>query len=178
MDKLILIKKIFCFTPIALLFLFIFSIQSYGNGNDLCSGNQATIDCLMENAGKLYSTNNPLFWDILNKAAERAQDCKSPSDVTEFMRIVRIPRDGAFAEYFHEKIENLCISNSNCFFEALASMSKHDQISIIGILLNPLFADQSKITEVFYKNKGVKKYEQVVEFYLQKFQGKKLQDKK
>lgn len=162
--------------PIALLFLIIFSIQSYGN--DLCKGKQATIDCLMENAEELYSTNNPLFWDILNKAAERAQDCKSLSDVTQFMKIVRIPRDGAFAEYFDEKIENFCISNSNCFFEALASMPKDDQISIIGMLLNPLFADQSKITEVFHKKRGVKKYEQLVELYLKKVEEKKLQNKK
>jgi hypothetical protein len=120
-------------------------------GNDLCVGNQATIECLMENAKELYSTNNSLFWDILNKAAIRAQDCESLSDVTRFMRLVRVQRDGAFEEYFHKKVEYLCISNSKCFFDAIASMAADDQTNIAYILLNPLFVDQSKITEVFHK---------------------------
>jgi hypothetical protein len=147
-------------------------------GNDLCVGNQATIECLMENAKELYSTNNFLFWDILNKAAMRAEDCESLSDVTRFMRLIQVQRDGAFEEYFHKKVENLCISNSKCFFDAIASMEADDQTKIADMLLNPLFVDQSKITDVFRKNKDVKKYKQIVDIYLERVEGGEKPDRK
>ena len=150
-------------------------IQTYGN--NLCVGNQATIECLMENAKELYSTNNSLFWDILNRAAKRAEDCESLSDVTRFMSLIRVQRDGEFEEYFHEKVENLCISNSRCFFEALTSMASGDQTQIAYLLLNPLFIDRSKITETFYKNRDVKKYKQIVDFYLERVEEDRTREK-
>jgi len=174
--KFALKKKLFCFMTTIVISFCTWPTQI--RGNDLCVGNQATIECLMENAKDLYSTNNSLFWDILGKAAKRADDCESLSDVTRFMSLIRVPRDGAFEEYFHKKVENLCISNSKCFFDALTSMAADDQIKIVDTLLNPLFIDQSKITEVFRKNKDVKKYKQIVGIYLDKVQGKSKMDKK
>jgi hypothetical protein len=164
--RIALMGKVFSFMAAIVISLCNWPIQTCGN--DLCVGNQATIECLMENAKELYSTNNSLFWDILNKAAKRAQDCESLSDVTRFMRLIRVQRDGAFEEYFHKKVENLCISNSKCFFDAVASMTADDQTKIADMLLNPLFIDQSKITEVFRKNKDVKKYKQFVGIYLER----------
>jgi hypothetical protein len=174
--KLAFLKTIFCFMTTITISFCIWPPQICGN--DLCVGDQATIECLMENAKELYSTNNFLFWDILNKAAKRAEDCESLSDVTRFMSLIRVPRDGAFEEYFHKKVENLCISNSKCFFDGLTSMVADDQIKIVDMLLNPLFIDQSKITEAFRKNKDAKKYKQIVGIYLDRVEGKSKQDKK
>jgi len=164
------VKKIIYFS-ISLLIYGVFSSQSYGA--NLCRGNEATIGCLMEHAKELYSTNNQLFWDILNKASKRAQDCKSRSDVTRFMKIIRIKRDGVFEEYFHEKMENLCVSNTKCFFNALISMTSDDQNKIIDLLLTPLFVDQSNITEAFHKIEGNKKYKRIVDRYQKKLGEKK-----
>jgi coenzyme F420-reducing hydrogenase delta subunit len=88
-----------------------------------------------------------------------------------------VQRDGEFEEYFHEKVESLCISKSRCFFDALTSMASHDQTEIVYMLLNPLFIDRSKITETFFKNKDVKKYKQIVNFYLERVEKVRRRDK-
>ena len=142
-------------------------------GGGLCSGYDATIECLIENAQALHSSNNPLFWEILDKSAKRARNCESVADVAGFMRIVDVPRDGLFDEYFHKKIENLCISNPNCFFAALARMRAGEQAGIVGILINPLFVDRSEITQTVYKYRDVKEYENIVETYLKGVGGEK-----
>jgi hypothetical protein len=169
------LKRIVYFITSLLICGFV-SSQSYSA--DLCTGDQATIECLMKNAEELYSTNMQLFWDILNKASRRAQDCRSLSDTTRFMKIVRIQRDGAFAEYFDEKMERFCVTNTKCFFNALISMPIEDQDKIIDLLLNPLFVDQTEITEAFYKNKGSKRYKRIVAAYQKKLEEKKGQTNK
>jgi len=167
--------KVFYLTITIVTTLCAWPIQICGNG--LCVGDQATIECLMENPKKLYSTNNSLFWNILNRAAKRAQGCETLSDVTRFLSLIRVQRDGEFEEYFHGKVESLCISNPRCFFDALTSMAWHDQTEIVYMLLNPLFIDQSKITETFYKNKDVNEYKQIVDFYLERVEGERKRGK-
>lgn len=153
------------------------AIPSVSYSAGLCTGGQATVECLMKNAHELYSTNMPLFWDILNKASKRAQECKSSSDGARFMKVVRIPRDGAFAEYFNEKVERFCVENTKCFLNAVVSMPVQDQDKIVDVLLNPLFVDQTEITAALTKNQSTKKYKRVVEVYQRKIEEKKTQTK-
>jgi hypothetical protein len=140
----------------------IYTSQSYAK--NLCTGNDATLECLIKNAEELKKSNRKLFWDIVVKAGKKAQDCTTPTEVSRFMEIVRIRLDGALMEFFSEKIEKLCISNAKCFFEALERLNAKDQKKVIEIISNPLFVDQSAITEVFNKNN--KKYKKIFELYL------------
>ncbi len=161
MAKLIL-KSIY----LLILVSFLLVNDSWCSDAKLCEGKQATLDCLMDHSYELYETNIDLFWKILNTAAKRAEECKTISDVTRFMKIVNVPRDGAFEEYFHEKVEKLLVKNDKCFFDALTSMPGNNQVQIVGLLLNPLFVEQPEITKVFNKNKKNKKYKNVVNMYL------------
>lgn len=149
-------------------FLFVvFSTNCYGAG--LCTGRDATLDCLKKHSFELYSENDELFWKILNDAAGKANTCKNKKDTAAFLNLVQITRDGALAEYFSENLENLCVSNAKCFFEALILLKPFDQDRIIYELYNPTFREPSEITEAFSKYKDNGKYKRVIDLYMQKF---------
>jgi hypothetical protein len=146
-----------------LIFLF-FATQGYSK--ELCSDENATLDCLSKNFDKLYHSNYKLFSDILHKAEKKVQQCSSISDVVKFMELIRIPSINAeFNEFFDETIENLCFDNSKCFFEAIIRLKKEDQIKIIDIVKTPIFVHSAGIKNVFNSYKDNKGYKDVTELY-------------
>ena len=144
----------------------VFSPNCYGDG--LCAGKEETLVCLKKHSKELYSSNHELFWKILNDAAEKANACKNKKDTADLLSIVQITRDGEVAEFFGENIENLCISNTKCFLEALMLLEPFDQDRIIYELYNPIFKKPSEITEALSKFKTDSKYKRVIDLYMQK----------
>jgi hypothetical protein len=151
-----------------LVYLFVFPIQGYAV--DLCSDTNATLECLMKYPEELYSADNSRFWTILNTASKKAVDCKSPRDMASFMRLIRIQRDGDLDEYLHKSIENMCTSNSKCFFNALLLMPRSDQEAIVDLLLNPLFEDHHAINAAFEKEKKSAKFGRIARLYIRRTQ--------
>ena len=149
-------------------FLFIaFASNSYPS--QLCTGKNETLDCAKKHSYELYSQNLDLFWKILNKAADKAHKCNSDKSTAEFLKLVQIPRDGELAEYYSEHIENLCISNTKCFLDALLLLDPFDQDRIIYELYNPTFKESKEITGALNKYKKNVKYKRVVDLYMKKF---------
>ena len=148
-----------------LLFL-VFSFNCYGGG--LCIGREETLACLKKHSKELYSTNHELFWKIVHNAAKKAKTCENKKDTADFLSIVQITRDGEVAEFFGENIENLCLSNTKCFLEALILLEPFDQDRIIYELYNPIFKKPSEITEALSKFKANSKYKRVIDLYMQR----------
>jgi hypothetical protein len=146
----------------------VFSSNCYGDG--LCTGRDETLVCLKKHSLELYSTNHELFWNILNNAAKKANACQKKKDTADFLSIVQITRDGELAEFFSENIENLCVSNTKCFLEALMLLELFDQDGIIYELCNPIFRKPTEITEALSKFKTNSKYKRVIDLYMQRFQ--------
>ena len=147
--------------------LFVFFLTDcYGNG--LCTGRDETLACLKKHSLELYSANHDLFWKILNNAAKKANACNNKKDTADFLSIVQISRDGEVAEFFGENIENLCISNTKCFLEALMLLEPSDQDKIIFELHHPIFKEPSEITEALSKFKTNNKYKRVIDLYMQR----------
>ena len=147
------------------LFVF-FSSNCYGDG--LCTGKDETLICLKKNSSELYSANHQLFWKILNDAGKKGNACGNKKDTADFLSIVQITRDGEVAEFFDENIENLCVSNTKCFLEALMLLEPFDQDRIIYQLYNPIFKEPSEITEALNKFKTNSKYKRVIDLYIQR----------
>ncbi len=145
----------------------VFSSNCYGDG--LCTGRGETLVCLKKHSIELYSKNYELFWKILNNAAKKANACENKKDTADFLSIVQITRDGELAEFFNENIENLCVSNTKCFLEALMLLEPFDQDKIIYELCNPTFKKPSEITEVLSKFKTNSKYKRVIDLYMRRF---------
>jgi hypothetical protein len=143
-----------------------FSTDCYGAS--LCTGRDATLDCLKKHSFELYSENYELFWKILNDAARKANTCKSKQDTAAFLNLVQITRDGELAEFFSENLENLCVSNTKCFFDALLLLEPFDQDRLIYELHNPFSKKTSEITEAFNKYKDNGKYKRVIDLYFQR----------
>ena len=143
-----------------------FLTDCYGAG--LCTGREATLDCLKKHSFELYSENYELFWKILNDAARKANTCKSKQDTAAFLNLIQITRDGEVAEYFSENLENLCVSNVKCFWEALVLLEPFDQDRIIYELQNPYFRKTSEITEAFSNYKDNGKYKRIIDLYMQR----------
>ena len=104
----------------------------------------------------------------MNNAAKKANACKSKKDTADFLRIVQITRDGEVTEFFNENIENLCVSNTKCFLEALMLLEPFDQDRIIYELCNPIFKEPSEITQALSKFKTNSKYKKVIDLYMQR----------
>jgi hypothetical protein len=142
----------------------VLSSQSYADG--LCSGNNATLECLSKNFEKLYSANYSLFWDILHKAEKKAQHCNPVSDTVQLMELTHLKSINAeFNEFLTEKIEVMCVKHDKCFFKALIRLKEGDQLEIIRRMKNPLFAEQAAISDSFSRNKNNKKYRKIVDLY-------------
>ena len=144
----------------------VFSSSCYGDG--LCTGKDETLVCLKKHSHELYSANHELFWKILNNAAKKANTCKTRRDTADFLSIVQITRDGELAEFFNQNIENLCVSNTKCFLEALMLLEPFDQDRIIYEGYNPIFKEPSDITEALSKFKTNSKYKRVIDLYMQR----------
>ena len=149
-----------------MLLFVVLSSNCYGDG--LCTGKDETLVCLKKNSSELYSANHELFWKILNNAAKKTKACKNKKDTADFLSIVQIARDGEVAEFFGENIENLCVSNTKCFLEALMLLEPFDQDKIIFELHHPIFKEPSEITEALSKFKTNNKYKRVIDLYMQR----------
>jgi hypothetical protein len=144
------------------------AVSTKGYANGLCSGANATLECLSDNFETLYSKNYSLFWDILHMSAKKAQQCKSISDVFRFLELVRLQTNNAeFNEFFNETIENMCVKNSKCFFDGSIRLNTQDQIQMVKRLKSSVFVDQTEITNIFKRNKNNEKYKKFVELYFE-----------
>jgi hypothetical protein len=150
-------------------FLFL-AFANSSSSAELCTGENATLDCLKKHSYKLYSQNMDLFWSILNKAASDAHKCNNNGSTADFLELVQINRDGALAEYFSEHIENLCISNTKCFLDALLLLDTFDQDRLIYELHIPTFKEPAEITAALSKYKKNLKYKRVIDLYMKKNQ--------
>jgi hypothetical protein len=162
-------KKIFCLLFSSFL---LFAIVSNAHPAGLCTGENATLDCLKKNSFELYSQNMDLFWSILNKAANEAHKCNNNKSTADFLKLVQITRDGALAEYFSEHIENLCRSNTKCFLDALLLLDPFDQDRLIYELYIPTFTESTEITDALSKYKSNVKYKRIIDLYMKKFKPK------
>ncbi len=147
-------------------FLLVFLFNCYGDG--LCTGKDETLVCLKRHSKELYSTNHEVFWKILHSAAKEANACKNKNDTADFLSIVQITLDGEVAEFFADNIENLCLSNTKCFLEALMLLEPFDQDRIIYELCHPVFKTPSNITEALTKFKTDSKYKRAIDLYIQR----------
>ncbi len=143
-----------------------FPSNSYCDG--LCTGRDETLVCLKKNSSELYSANHDLFWKILNNAAKKANACNNKKDTADFLSVVQMTRDGEVAEFFGENIENLCVSNTKCFLEALMLLEPFDQDRIIYELYNPIFKKPSEITKALSRFKTNSRYKRVIDLYMQR----------
>lgn len=146
--------------------LLVSSPNCYGDG--LCTGKDETLVCLKRHSKELYSTNHEVFWKILHSAAKEANACKNKNNTADFLSIVQITRDGEVAEFFSENIENLCVSSTKCFLEALMLLESFDQDRIIYELCHPVFKTSSEITEALRKFKTNSRYKRVIDLYMQR----------
>jgi soluble lytic murein transglycosylase-like protein len=162
-------KMLTCTLVSSLLFVAI-STNSYGAG--LCTAKDATLDCLKNNSYELSIKNIDLFWQILDQAASKANKCNDKRATADFLNLIQVSRDGAFAEYYNEHIENLSVSNTRCFLEGLMLLKPFDQDRVIYELYIPTFKEPSEIKSALSKYKNNKKYKRVVDLYMQKYNTK------
>lgn len=155
----------FCFLFSSFLFI---ALTSNSYPAQLCVGKDETLDCLRKHSYELYSQNLDLFWKILNKAADKAHKCNNNKTTADFLKLVQIPRDGELAEYYSEHVENLCVSDTKCFLDALLLLNPFDQDRIIHELYNPTFKESSEITDALSKYKKNGKYKRVINLYMKK----------
>ena len=141
--------------------LFIFCGDVHAENNKL--------EYLKNNFNNVYMSNYDQFWKILHDAQKKAESCKSIIDTAAFLSLVEIESTGAeFNEYFNETIEKLCVEQSRCFLDALATINEKSIILTVKRLKAPLFVDSSDIDDVFKRNKSVKKYNFIIKEYFNK----------
>jgi len=105
------------------------------------------------------------FWNILEEAALKAKDCSHPKSMAEFLNLIEIPRDGVFAEFFHEEVEGMFLNNTECVLEGVLFLCEASQVKIIRFLRNPLFAKKEEIDERFMSFKLNLRYKKFIDIY-------------
>jgi hypothetical protein len=135
-----------------------------------CSADEDQLIFLKKNFSGLYLNDYSRFWDIVHKAAKKAQTCDSSIETADFIELIRFSGGNAeFNEYYSEIVEHLCISNPACFFDSLLRLDKESKIKVIDVLRHPIFAKPKEIEDVFTINRNIKQYEDIVNlFFLQK----------
>ena len=113
-----------------------------------------------------------LFWSILNKAADKADQCDNSKSTADFLKLVQIPRDGELAEYYSEHIEDLCVSKTKCFLDSLLLLDPFDQDRIIYELYSPTFKESKEISGALSAYKTDEKYKRVINLYMKKVKPK------
>ena len=143
------------------------TLSAPSSGNDLCTGENATLGCLKENFEGLHRVNENHFWYILIMAARDAQQCGPMSETAGFLDLVRFQTsDGEFGRFYSAQIENLCTNRPLCFLEALAKLDLTLQKDVIKRLISPLFVEKPSIEAAFTMNGKNPKYRKLVEMYL------------
>jgi hypothetical protein len=142
--------------------IFVFTCSVMANGNNLCSGKSANLNCLKENFSELYSTNYNRFWNILHDAAQKLKVHKDISDVIAFMELsIVIKGNAEVTEFFSKICEEFCVSNPGLCLEALTRLNEDSRNSCLERLRNPIFLPKTEIDSVF------KKYQKIVSLYFE-----------
>jgi hypothetical protein len=165
------IANVACFIGII---IYVFTCAPNAHAGNLCTGGNATLECLAKNFQKMYSTDSKQFWKILHASGKKALSCKSVEETAKFMSLVRIENiSSEFNEFLSETIENICIKKSQCFFEAAITMPQNEQRKLIELLLEATFVAQTDITKAFKKHRAFPKYKRFSDIYLNRAEAKK-----
>ena len=134
--------------------------------NRLCEGQNSTLDCLKNNFEILYSTNYPLFWEIMKLAEKKATSCRSIPETAAFLELVQCNKTNAeVSEYLSEVIENLLLTQPDCFFDSVSIQKIETIRDIILRLRSPVFIEKAKIDKIFEKYRNNQKYKYSIEIY-------------
>lgn len=148
-----------------LLAVILFIASSVFGASQLCA--DKNIKHLRQNFQGLYQNDYECFWEILNKSANAAVSCKNNKYILEFLELININTGNniEFEEFISEKLEELCIKKTECFFNALLMTNKNIRQVIISKLNNPIFHDKEEIDLIFRRASGSKRYSTLSELY-------------
>ncbi|SRR6266568_3142356 len=145
--------------------------SSYAN-NNICTGQNENIECLKMHFEELTKYNNKLYSKILRDSASRANECVSIIDVAGFIGLANINVknfNAEFNEYYGEVVENMVISKTLCFFDALLLLDDKTLKNAIYSLKHPLFVNEKQITDKFKNYKTNKKYSKIINLYFSNY---------
>jgi hypothetical protein len=155
---------------IGIIILFIFALSSnYSLANSMKAkspGDENQLTFLKRNFTELYLNNYSYFWEIVHKAANKAQTCESSLETAGFIELVCFSGGNAeFNEFYNKIIEHLCISNPKCFFDSLIKLDEESRSKVIDTLHHPIFVTPKEIEDVFSKNRNVHQYEDIIKAF-------------
>lgn len=123
----------------------------------------------LKNNFKVFYKNHKCFFKIFNKSKEFFSVCKNGQEVKKFLSLCSVIKGNAeVTEAYHEAIENLLISQSNCFLNAAENLNKLDQNSLLDIIQSPLFHDNAEVDKAFIELKSVSTKSNFIEAYFQR----------
>jgi len=151
---------------------------SFGDQEGLCTGDNATIDCLRQHPEELYQADHNRFWDIVVIAEKKATNSKDIKDTIGFLRLVEEPTSIAeHEEYLYEIIPTLCVKKPRLFLDALSASSEETLRRVMTILKaqidvevegSNLYIDNALVSKVLSKYKNEKKYKRIMDMYYAK----------
>ena len=104
------------------------------------------LQCLRTNSSYCYRNHYERFYEILDLAEGKARLCKSPRDMAKFLALVEIRSGNAeFNEYLDETIEELCITKSKCFVDAMKNLRPSTRKEITRRLQTPTFYETDNL---------------------------------
>ena len=150
-------------TPILLLVL---SISVLANGNQLCKGEQATINCLKQNFDVLYSNDYKLFWDIMHKTATKIQISHNISEITTFLSLASVIQGNAeVLEFYSEVGERLCLSNPELCLDALSMLNAQDRQLFIDRIRHPIYSSKEEIGRSLSTYRNHARYHEILDLF-------------
>ena len=128
-----------------------------------------SLKCFYTNFDELYKKDYEYFWKILNDSAEKAIRCKNTTDTTDFIKLANITNNNVeFFEFINQRLEELCVNSSACFFKSLSKVDHKTANIIINKLKKPLFEDKKELDQVFKKYSSNLKYKFLSDIYFSK----------
>ena len=120
---------------------------------DLCSGPDATLECVERNFQELLDKQHDRFWTILNEqarlaneGARRGEGCSAKGRAVQLLSLARVKIVGAdFDEFRAEQVERLCLDAAPCFRKASALLDEDARGALHRMLDNPLIADRQAL---------------------------------
>lgn len=112
----------------------------------ICSGISANLKCLKLNFDQLYAEDYVTFWEVLNKSAEEATQCRSINKAAEYLDLARITtRNAEFNEAFSKGAEEFCLRSPSCFKQAINLLDSETQGKLASMMDNPTFIDRGEL---------------------------------
>ncbi|MBI5696117.1 MAG: hypothetical protein HZC51_10325 [Nitrospirae bacterium] len=161
----ILRNVLYLFASLALVFCLVSPATA---GTDaLCSGNNATVECLKNNCEQLYSENYDLFWDIIYKSEKKAYSSGTVSDVRDYLELASIKDFNSveFDEYLSEAMPKLFIMWPEMFLDALSISNEETVNGFVYLLQTPLGDNETEITALMKKYGKDSKYKIIMDKY-------------